>query len=80
MVKHIYKNSEALECAKVLVVTWANLNSKNPAYRRQRISRPMRIVGRIKFWKSDFFFFRFFDFSHQKKCTKQFFLEVVGFL
>ena len=26
--------------------------SKNPAYRRQRISRPMRLVGPIQFWRA----------------------------
>ena len=28
-----------------------NVESKNPAYGRQRISRPMRIVGPIQFWR-----------------------------
>ena len=29
---------------------WHNNKQKNPAYGRQRISRPMRIVGPIQFW------------------------------
>ena len=28
-----------------------HMQMKNPAYGRQRISRPMRIVGRIQFWR-----------------------------
>ena len=31
--------------------SFCHVDNKNPAYGRQRISRPMRIVGTIQFWK-----------------------------
>ena len=35
---------------------------KNPAYGRQRISRPMRIVGPIQFWRGCVIYLLFFSF------------------
>ena len=34
-----------------LMKEWAIRTEKNPAYGRQRISGPMRIVGPIQFWR-----------------------------
>ena len=40
-----------LEELRGVVLEYIKFSFKNPAYGRQRISRPMRIVGPIQFWR-----------------------------
>ena len=46
-------------------------HGKNPAYGRQRISRPMRIVGPIQFWRGCVIFKRLRNFSQKKEEEKK---------
>ena len=45
------KNALPYQSQVVLVVPTCVVLEKNPAYGRHRISRPMRIVGPIQFWR-----------------------------
>ena len=44
--------------------------TKNPAYGRQRISRPMRIVGPLQFWRGCVIYLIFFLLLFFRKITQ----------
>ena len=51
LVTFLLKRNETLRHNRNFLTTLREGFNKNPAYGRQRISRPMRIVGPIQFWR-----------------------------
>ena len=51
-------NFSLLAAKRQLEIIMMGFEYKNPAYGRQRISRPMQIVGPIQFWRGCVIYFR----------------------